>query len=480
MLTYELIAVILYVFLLFSIAALSYKRHQSSKDFILGGRSLNFWLIAMAAHSSDMSSWLLMGYPAMVFTQGLFHAWSAVGLIIFMFLNWQLIAPKIRVASERYGALTFSSFFESRFSDTSGLIRISTALMQLLFYSFYITAGLVSMGLLIHQLFSIHYHLAITLSVLIIIPYLFVGGFRTLAWTDFFQAMFMLTVVLITPIVAIKYLGGFSNTLTRIQATSFSLNFFPNPSVKTIKAILFLSTSWGLGYFGQPHIVTKFMGIDHPKNIRKSKYFGMSWQVLIFFFTTLIAVVGAGFFPEGLPDTQLIFVDIARSIFYPIVGAFVICAILAATISTLDSQILVLSSSLTEDLYKKIFRKKASSRELLLVSRAAILLTALLSFTLAWFNNRPIYALVEYAWFGLGASFGPLMLASLYAKKVTKEGALAGIVTGGTVAALWPKIEAVTGLYAPTLIPGFFFSLIAIFFTSWCMNLAPKKALVEK
>jgi len=451
MISQELTAVLIYTGLIVAIAFFTTKRQQSQKDFVMGGRSLNFWLVALAAHSSDMSSWLLMGYPAVIFASGLFNSWLAVGLIVFMFLNWHFVAPKLRIMTEKYGSLTISSFFESHVSDTSGLIRMSTAIMQLFYYTIYITAGLVSMGLLMNTLFGLNTQLGMTLSILVVIPYLLIGGYRTLVWTEFFQALFMLAVVIITPLFALKHLGN-----------SFTFHVPRDPNASAIKA-LFLACSWGLGYFGQPHILTKFMGIKDVANMKKSKYVGMTWQVLTLVAATSIGLLGIAFFPEGLPNDQLVFVDMVRTLFYPLPAAFILCAILAATISTMDSQILVLASSLTEDLYKRLFRKEASSNELLKVSRLSVLAIAMLSYLLALQTSQSIFSLVEYAFFGLGSSFGPLLIVSLYSKRVDRRGAFAGILTGGTVAAVWPMVNAHLPLSVPTLIPAFCLSMAAIF-----------------
>ncbi|MDX8431393.1 MAG: sodium/proline symporter [Candidatus Algichlamydia australiensis] len=463
MLGTEIFAVLVYVGILFAIAFLSFKRRQTSKDFILGGRSLGFWLTAFAAHSSDMSSWLLMGYPAVIFGKGLFQAWVAVGLVIFMFINWHLIAPRIRMMTERYGSMTFSSYFESRFADTSGWILFFTALMQLIFYAFYITAGLVAMGLLIKSLFGVSYHLGITISVLIVIPYLFIGGYRTLAFTDAFQALFMLAVLILVPILALGKIGSFADVGAALQAKNLSVKLLPNFSLATWKGALFAALSWGLGYFGQPHIITKFMGIQDVKNMYKSKYVGMSWQIITLGCATMIGLMGVAFFPEGVPNTELLFVDMVRTLFFPFLGAFVLCAILAATISTMDSQILVLASSFAEDFYKRMVRKNASSKEILFVSRLSIFVISLIAWAIAYQNENSIYHLVEYAWYGLGSAFGPLIIASLYAKRVNKYGAWAGILIGGGVAAIWPLVPS----NLPTLLPGFTLGMVSIFLVSW-------------
>lgn len=458
----EMIAVALYCCILFTIGFFSYKKHISSSDYLIGGRSLNYYMTAMAAQASDMSSWLFMAFPALIFREGLFHAWFAIGLALFMFLNWHLVAPRIRKMTEQYNALTFSSFFESRFQDTSGLIRIFTALMSLVFYSIYISSGLYGLGLLLEVLFNLHYTWGITIGMLVVIPYLFFGGYKTLAWIDLFQGIFLLVVIAIVPLYAVKFIGGFGAITPALKAKGLSWALLPNYAPKTFFSIFLLVGGWGLGYFGQPHIVTKFMGISKVSEIRKAKYVGMTWQIIALFGATLIGLVSVAFYKSGIADDQLVFVEMVRTLFPPFLAAFVLCAAIAATISTMDSQILVLATNLTEDFYKRIFRKNASSDELVFVSRIAIILIALLAYIIAFFRISTIYELVFFAWSGLGASFGPLMLFSLYSKTVTKQGAWAGILSGGIIAAILP--ERLTGI--PTIIPAFAISAVLIYLVS--------------
>lgn len=461
-------SVILYMTILLSVGLASRKKNQTSNDFILGSRKMNFWLTALAAHASDMSSWIFMAYPAVIFSFGLVKIWVAIGLCLFMFLNWQFVAPRLRVMTEKYNSLTLSSFFESRFNDTTGAIRIFTAISSFIFYIIYISAGLVSLGLLIETLFHIPYVVGITVGVIAIIPYLFIGGYITLAWTDLFQGIFLFIVILFVPFFVIGRLGGLEQLTHDLSLNTHIRAFIPDFSLPTLLAIFFSLTSWGLGYFGQPTIITKFMGIKNPHEIPKSKWVGMTWQISSLIGSTLIGVVAIVYFQNGINDPQLVFINMVQDMFSPLLAVFILCAILGTTITCTDSQILVLVSNLTEDFYKKIMRRNASSNELLLVSRINIILVAAIAYLISLFTTSSIFNLVSYAWFGLGASFGPLVLFSLYSKKANKYGAWAGIVVGTTIAATWPLVNTFFAYEIPTLIPGFALSSLAI----WGVSLA--------
>ena len=464
----QLIAVILYIAILLTIGALTYRRNISSSEYILGGRQMNFYLTAMAAHASDMSSWLFLAYPATLYTMGLSGVWTAIGLTLFMYLNWQFVAPKIRTETEKYGSMTYSSFFESRLSDTGGWIRILTALMLLIFYTIYISAGFMSLGILTQSLFGIEYWIGVTIGVCIVIPYLFIAGYITLAWTDLFQGIFLLIVIVLVPLFALDH----ASSISAAAATQhISMDFLPTGGWL---GALFVMLSWGLGYFGQPHIVTKFMGISDPKEIPKAKYIGMSWQIIALGFSTLIGLIAIPFFQHGISDPQLVFVRITEQTFSPFIAAFILCAILGATITVTDSQILVVASSLAEDFYKRVFRKGAESREILTITRISVFLVAAIAYCISLRRTDTIFQLVSYAWFGLGSAFGPLLILSLYWEKTTKQGAWAGIVVGGGVAAIWPLTQSTI----PTLVPGFFLSVLAI----WIISLVtqPKETFHEE
>lgn len=475
----ELLAVICYFAVLLMVGFLSYRRHISATDFIIGNRSMNYWLTALAAHASDMSSWLFMGYPAVVFTGGLFNSWAAIGLLLFMFLNWQLIAPKIRIATEQYNSLTFSSYFESRLADTSGTIRVFTAIMSLIFYTIYISAGLVGLGLLLETLFNLNYYWGILIGIFIVVPYVFTGGYTTLAWIDLFQGFFLLGVVIFVPFFMLNKVGGFSGISDAITAKKLTMTLLPDFSAKTILEIIGMTAGWGLGYFGQPHIVTKFMGIRNVHEISKSKMIGMTWMLLSLSAATFVGLVGIAFFKNGIKDTELVFIDMVKTSFSPFFVGFILCAVLAATINAMSSQVLVLSSSITEDFYKRIFRKTASSKELLLVARVGVIIVSLIAFVIAYGKVSTIYALVLYAWSGLGSAFGPLLLLSLYWKGINKYGAWAGILSGGVIAGIWPYMNKLLGIHMPAMIPGFVSSFVLIVLISMITEAKGKVILEE-
>ncbi|MBI2812353.1 MAG: sodium/proline symporter [Candidatus Melainabacteria bacterium] len=474
----ELLAVICYFAILLAIGFFSYRKHLSAADFIIGGRSMNYWLTAFAAHASDMSSWLFMGYPAVIYATGVFNAWTALGLIFFFFLNWQFVAPKIRVATEQYNSMTFSSFFESRLGDTSGTIRVFTAIMSLVFYTIYISAGLVGLGLLLDTLFGLEYFWGILIGIVIVVPYVFTGGYVTLAWIDLFQGFFLLGAIIFVPLFLLGKVGGFDGISQAIEMKKLTMSLFPDFSAKTFFSIIGMAAGWGLGYFGQPHIVTKFMGIRNVTEIAKSKYIGMTWMVLSMGAATFVGIVGIAFFPQGLADPSLVFIYMVKESFAPFFVGFILCAVLAATINAMSSQVLVLTSNITEDFYKRIFRKNASSKELLLVARGGVVVVALLAFIIAIAKISSIFSLVLYAFTGLGASFGPLLLLCLYWKGINKYGAWAGILSGGLIAALWHYVNVHLPWDVPAMLPAFFSSFILIIIVS-LLTQSQKEAVSE-
>ncbi|MCB1110179.1 MAG: sodium/proline symporter [Chlamydiia bacterium] len=444
----QLFAVIFYFLLALSVGLLSYKRQTGAESFLIGNRSLGTWLTALAAHASDMSNWLFMGYPAIIFVGGLFNAWVAIGLSFCMLLNWQWIAPKLRTLTEKMGNITLSSFFESRLGD--GKIRLFSAAICFLFYTIYIAAGLVGLGALAESLFGIHYLLGIVIGIAIVIAYVLIGGFTTLAWLDLFQGLFLLGVILAVPTLILQKVGGLptlSQTLSEVPA------LLPSLKGMTIFQILSMSLGWGLGYFGQPHILTKFMGIRDVSKIKQSKWVGMSWMILSLSAATFVGLVAIPFFSGNIENPEMIFIEMVKGTFSPFVIGFVLCAIIAAIINVMSSQLLVISSILSEDFYKKLFHKQASEKKLLFVSRLGIVAVAFLAFIVAAIRPGSIFELVLYAWSGLGAAFGPLLIYMLYAKRVTKMGAWAGMLTGGLVSAVWPFLSIPIDV-AP-LLPGF-------------------------
>lgn len=466
----ELVTFFGYFLILVLIASLSYRKQKSDKDFLIGNRSLNFWLTALSAHASDMSSWLFLGYPALIFTTGLFSSWAAIGLTIGMFLNWHFIAPKIRTVTEQMESLTLSSYFEARFSDLSGRIRLVSAAMSVLFFTFYISSGLVGMGVLVESLFGMNYLFGISIGLFIVMIYVFMGGYRTVAWIDLFQGFFLLGVIVFIPTYLFLSFGGIDPVMQAVKTKHLSSTLFPDFSPKTFWQIIMTSAGWGLGYFGQPHIITKFMGIRKVEEMSKAKYLGISWQAIALAAATMVGLLGIYVFPQGLAEPEQVILNIVKTTLAPFFAGLVLCAILAATTNVMAAQILVVASNLSEDFYKRVFRRHATSNELLWVSRLSVVLISCVGFVIAFFKISTIYQLVLYSWSGLGASFGPLLILSLYRKSINKYGAFAGILIGGLAAAIWPYFDSLYKLEIPSLVVGFILSFISIEGISYMMR----------
>lgn len=463
-----LIAFCAYFSILALIGYLSYKKQSSDSDFIVGNRSLNFWVIALSAHASDMSSWLFMAFPAAIMVRGIPQVWIAIGLMLGMFLNWQFVAARLRKATEDLDCYTLSSFFERRFKDSSGSLRLVTAVMAVFFLCYYLAAGLISLGLLFESIFGINYYFGLAVGAGVVMIYTFVGGFITVAWTDLFQAIFLMFMILLVPYTAYMTLdNGFDKIYLIAQTKQISFGLIEDYSWESIATILILIFGWGLGYFGQPHIITKFMGIKNVSEMNKSKYIGMSWMSIALAGAMAVGLVGIGFFPDGIAQPQLVFVEMVKQLFTPLGAGFILCGIIAASMSTMDSQLLVCASVLSEDLYKKLFNKTASPKHMLFVTRLGVIITAFFALGIAFSRSATVMKTVEYAWCGLGSSFGPLVLAALYSKKANRYGAMSGIITGGIIAATWEFINPrLTDINIMPMIPGVILGTIAIHLVS--------------
>lgn len=462
-----IIAFAAYFTILLAIGIVSHKKHTSEADFVIGGRGLNFWVTALSAHASDMSSWLFMGFPMAIFVGGLSQSWIAVGLLGGMFLSWQFLAPALRTETERLRCYTLSSYFERRFDDHTGTIRFVSAVMTFIFMLHYLAAGLTGMGFIFESLFDINYYIGITVATIIIAAYTFYGGYVTVAWTDLFQGIFLLAVLLIVPFFAMGRIDGWHSIVDTAAEQGKSLSLTKDGTFSSVLNSLFLAFGWGLGYFGQPHIMTKFMGIKNPKDLKKSKYLGMTWQLLALGAATLIGLIGIPFFNGGLDNSELVFVQMVHELFNPLVGGFILCAVLAATISTMDSQIIVSAGVLTEDIYRLLFRSKHSSAQMLKKSRWSVILTAAIAYGIACDQSKTVMSSVTYSWTGLGCALGPLVLMSLYYRPTNKYGAVAGILTGGIIAGFWATIGPWLGLdWVPAMIPGFSLAGVMIYIVS--------------
>lgn len=457
-----LLAFSVYGLILGAISYSFYKKSTNAQDFMLGNRSLNYVATAIATHSSDMSIWLFMGLPGSVYLFGMKQAWIPVGLTCGMFLTWKFVAGQLRTATGNYKSLTLSSYFEQRYNDESGSLRFISATLSLLFFLFYISSGLVAMGLMFESVFQIDYYIGTIVGLCITLAYTLIGGFIGVAWCDLFQGLFLVIMIMLVPAFGYQLLANGWQTVTNVaMLKQISLSFFPKTLGQLISSLL-LAISWGLGYFGQPHILVNFMGSKGGSSIKKAQYIGMTWQIITLGSAVLVGLIGIGLFTQTVTNNELIFVNMVQTLFPPFVAGFVLCAIIAAGLTTIDTQILVSGSIFAEDIYKKFFNKKATDQEMLLVSRAGIVIVSLISFAIACTRISSVYGLVDYAWTGLGSSFGPAVLTSLYCKNSTKHGTIIGMIVGGLIAALWPW----TGSTIPAMIPGFFSNLGIILITS--------------
>lgn len=427
---------------------------RNSESFMLGGRSTNYLVTAIAAQASDMGAWLFLGFPAAVYTSGMSGCWIAIGLVLFMFLDWHYIAPKLRTHTEQLNSLTLSSFFAAKFGDTHGYIRLVSALFSILFFTFYIASGLVGLGRLFELAFEMNYHTGILLGLIITAIYTLAGGFLAVAWSNLFQGLFLLLVIVLVPLYAFGMIDGIHAIITAAHERNVSLSLFtPTHGIGNALNLM----AWGLGYFGQPHILVYFMGIDDVRKMHYAKYIGMAWQILVLAAAIVIGLIGIAFFNHGLSNPELLFITMTKTIFHPLFVGFILCAILAAILSSLSSQILLSGSLVAEDLYKEFINHNASHKQLVSITRISALALCLLSLGIAWNGSNTVFNLVEYAWSGLGSAFGPLVIAALYMQRTTSTGALVGMIIGGATAAIWPYVQSTNIM---SIIPGFILGLI--------------------
>lgn len=453
-----------YIFGMVLIGFIAWRSTKNFDDYILGGRSLGAVVTALSAGASDMSGWLLMGLPGAIFLAGISKSWIAIGLTLGAYLNWKIVAGRLRVQTEHHGnALTLPDYFSSRFEDNSKLLRVISAVVILIFFTIYCASGVVAGARLFESTFGMSYQTALWAGAAATIVYTFVGGFLAVSWTDTVQASLMIFALILTPVMVILAVGGLDDAMVVIKARSIeNVDMLKNLNFVAIISLL----GWGLGYFGQPHILARFMAADSHRSIRTARRIGMIWMILCLAGAVAVGFFGIAYF-QNHPDlagevsqnSERIFIELARILFNPWIAGILLSAILAAVMSTLSCQLLVCSSALTEDLYKNFLRKGASQRELVWVGRLMVLLVAAISIALAANPDNRVLGLVSYAWAGFGAAFGPVVLLSLIWRRMTRNGALAGMIVGAGTVLVWEQY-AWLDLYE--IIPGFLFGSIAI------------------
>lgn len=459
-----LVTFVVYILAMVLIGFIAYRATKNFSDYILGGRSLGSFVTALSAGASDMSGWLLMGLPGAIFIAGISESWIAIGLILGAWLNWLFVAGRLRVHTEHNNnALTLPDFFTHRFEDNSKLLRIFSALVILVFFTIYCASGVVAGARLFESTFGLSYDVALWVGAAATIAYVFVGGFLAVSWTDTVQATMMIFALLITPVFVILALGDYDTAMATIeQANPANFDMFRGLSFVAIVSLL----AWGLGYFGQPHILVRFMAADSVKSIPAARRIGMIWMILCLGGAVAVGFFGIAYFANNpalagpvSDNSERVFIELTKILFNPWVAGIVLSAILAAVMSTLSCQLLVCSSALTEDFYKAFLRKGASEKELVWVGRLMVLLIAIVAIAIASNPDSKVLGLVSYAWAGFGAAFGPVVILSLVWKGMTRNGALAGMVVGAATVVLWKNFIGL-GLYE--IIPGFILATLAI------------------
>ena len=477
-----LITFLFYIVAMTAIGLIAYRATTNFSDYILGGRRLGSFVTALSAGASDMSGWLLMGLPGAIYLSGLSEMWIAIGLIIGAWLNWLLVAGRLRVHTEvQHNALTLPDYFSNRFNDQKKILRVVSAVIILVFFAIYCASGMVAGARLFESMFGLSYSTALWISAVATIGYVFIGGFLAVSWTDTIQASLMIFALLLTPIVTLMAFADMSQvTLALEAARPHATDVMGHLEWVAILSLL----AWGLGYFGQPHILVRFMAADSVKSIPNARRIGMTWMILC-----LGGAVAAGFFgiayfqqhPElaGVVNAnpETVFMELTKILFNPWVAGIVLAAILAAVMSTLSCQLLVCSSTLTEDFYKSFLRKNASQQELVWVGRLMVLMIALLAIWMAENPESKVLGLVAYAWAGFGAAFGPLIILSLFWRRMTLNGALAGMIVGAVMVILWKNVWGATGVYE--IIPGFILSFASIIIVS-LMDKVPNNEVTDR
>lgn len=464
----------------------TYSKTASLSDYILGGRSLNPWVAALSAQASDFSGWLLLGLPGAVYASGIGGMWLGVGLAIGAYLNWQFIAKRLRRYTEvSKDSVTLPEFFENRFRDKSHSLRVVSALFILIFYMIYVASGLVASGKLFVSIFDgMSFTTGLWLGAIVVIAYTFLGGFLAASYSDFIQGSIMFLALVIAPIYVIwGKLGGLSGLWTKLSSINPDLLYATHSVTSDFTSGVYWQSAgsagfitiisllaWGLGYPGQPHIIARFMGIRSARDVPKARMIAMIWIGISLLGAIFVALAGIAYFDVPLDDPEQVFIVLIQALFNPWVAGFLLAAVLAAIMSTMDSQLVVACSALAEDFYKPFFRKKASAKELMWVGRISTVVIAAIALVLASTGSQSVLGIVAYAWAGFGSVFGPPVIFALWWRRTTGLGVLLGMLVGGITVILWeiyPSIASalgVGGLYS--LVPGFILGCLVIWIVS--------------
>lgn len=501
-----LISMVIYMSAVVAIGVIFAKRaNNSSEDYFLGGRSLGPWVTAMSAEASDMSGWLLMGLPGVAYWRGLADAaWTAIGLAVGTYINWLIVSRRLRRYSIRTNAITLPEFFSNRFREKKKVILTVSAAFILVFFTVYAASCFVTCGKLFSQLFGLNYQLMMIVGAVFVLVYIFLGGFLAESASDFMQGVVMIVALTVIVVVSTIKAGGFSAVIENAKSIPGFLEFFgmanpvtdengvqsvingdPQFGEKLPYGILSVCSmlAWGLGYFGMPQVLLRFMAIRKEDELKRSRRIAMIWVVISLAVAVFIGIVGRQLFPiihNTKADAENIFITLSKDSFVPIIAGFVMAGILAATISSSDSYLLIAASAFSKNIYQGVVKKKASDKEVMTVSRITLFVIAIIAMVIALDENSVIFSIVSFAWAGFGATFGPLMLFSLFWKRTTHQGAVAGMIGGAGMVFLWKlAISQIGGVFAIyELLPAFIFSCICIVVVS-LLTPAPSKEIEE-
>jgi len=474
-----LITFIAYFILLLTIGFFFYRRSSSIEDYLLGGRGMGSWVTALSAQASDMSGWLLMGLPGAIYLAGTGQVWIAIGLFIGTVLNWLLVSTRLRIYTQKTKTITLPCFFEARFRDPTGLLRIVSAIIILIFFAIYASSGLVATGKLFESTFEIPYHAAVVIGGFIIIAYTFLGGFMAVCWTDLLQGALMILAIVLVPLLTYNRAGGIDAISKAMQLKDISPALLPEAGTFPVALCMVISSmAWGLGYFGQPHILVRFMSIKSVDKLGKSMAIAITWVFLSLTGAVIVGFIGIAMFDNLTNgEEEKVFIYMIRDLFNPWFGGILLAAIFSAIMSTIDSQLLVSSSALSEDFYCKAIKKQASDKEIVWVGRACVIIISVIALIMALDRDNTILGIVSYAWGGFGAAFGPLVLFALFSRKTTWQSALAGMVTGTVVLVLWKQIGLGDKMYE--IIPGFAVNCLTILMVNLIIGQKDESVLKE-
>ena len=464
--TYQIIALVAYFMVMIAIGVYAYRKTVDHEGYMLAGRQLRPTTAALSAGASDMSGWLMMGLPGALYATGLIEAWIAVGLTIGAYLNWRFVAPRLRAYTEiAKNSITIPSFFENRLHDGSRALRVASGAIVLVFFTFYVSSMMYAGGEFFQLAFGTPYITGLLIVAAVTLGYTLIGGFLGASLTDVVQGTMMLLALLALPAIAVATLGGLGETTAAInEVDPTRLSWLQGGTLDGATAVGIISAlAWGLGYFGQPHIIVRFMAMRAPSSATAARRIGIGWMILSLGGAIVCGLVGVAYFQRTehvLDNSELVVLAMAQHLLHPLLVGLVFAAVLAAIMSTVSSQLIVSSSAFVEDLYK-VLRPHASDRSLLPLGRLCVLIVAVIAAAMAINPAGTILDLVGFAWAGFGASFGPAILLSLFWRRLTNWGALAGMVSGAATVFLWagfgPQIAGAT-LYE--IVPGFLVNVV--------------------